>query len=599
MKSPPSKSDTELQSTLTAPDYEASEASENEKEKKKGSTDFHYLKKELGEKDRPEQPLSPTDLLIDVVTPSMVFVMVLAVLWFILDVRFVLVDFQGPSHKIMSFFLVMGIVALNRFVAREGAHERDTAKMIMYLAGITIFYTFVITALDAALNEGYYVGFWKPFTFNLCVVAIVWWVANRLTHECCVDENYKAGDIGILAGTMQNFKESIQPALDRPTVGSLAKIVFSRRNKKTPVFLDTEVNAVEPTDLESLKEEVAVEVKSYSFAERLNKRHAGVSIFYFSIPAMIIFSAGLPIIRHGGRAYEFTGHSYVGLFTFAALTLLMMTSLGGIRAYFRQRRVHLPEMIGVYWVGLGAFMILVVMIGALNLRIPDMPALADIGERDAFWSAELEYIRSENDSAGAEVARTLNQSAYVKNVTLAVMVVCIVFGIYASVRGALMFVGMVGRNRQYYPQWVVRFFDRLDQALQGLTKLPSLPKRTLLRIKIDPSKSHSHEFQNPMQGDSGTSREKAEVYIAYSYDALCALAYDMGVPRMEHQTPFEFLKKFPREMNPIFEEAEELTILYVKSAYSNFELDDKVLDRVRKFWLAFDALRNNYTEQSE
>jgi hypothetical protein len=598
MKPSPKKTATELQSTLVAPDYDPGDVSKKEKEKKKGSTDFQHLKKELGQKLRREQPLTPTDLLIDVLTPIMVYFMVVTVVFFILDVRFVLDDFQGISHKPMSAFLILGIVALNRFVAREGAHERDTAKSIMQLTGITVFYTFVVTALDASLNKGYYIGFWMPFIFNLLVVAIVWWVANRLTHECCVDENYKAGDIGILAGTMENFKQSIQPVLKKPSLSGLSEKLFSKHREESPVLLDNEVEAVEPTDLESLKSEPATEVNTYSFAERLNKRHAGVSIFYFAIPVMIIFAVGLPIIRHGGRAYEITGHIYVALFTMAALTLLMLTSLAGLRAYFRQRKVPLPEMIGVYWVALGGFMILIVMLAALNLPTPEMPEFADLGEleeRDEFWRAQLEYLRSESDRRGSETARVINQSAYIKYLSLAVMVVCILFAMYASVRLVLIFVGMVGRNRQYYPQWIVRFFDRLDQALQGISDLPSLPKRTLLRIKINPSESYSYKFRNPMKGDSGGGREETEANIAYAYDALCALAYDMGVPRGEHQTPFEFLKKFPIEMKPIFEEAEELTRLYVKSAYSDFELDKKVLDRVRKFWMAFESLRNQYT----
>ena len=73
---------------------------------------------------------------------------------------------------------------------------------------------------------------------------------------------------------------------------------------------------------------------------------------------------------------------------------------------------------------------------------------------------------------------------------------------------------------------------------------------------------------------------------------MCALAYDYGVPRKPGQTPYEFIATFPKELNSIREEAYELTDLYVVSAYSTLQIDDKIRDRLRKFWITFDKLRN-------
>ena len=64
------------------------------------------------------------------------------------------------------------------------------------------------------------------------------------------------------------------------------------------------------------------------------------------------------------------------------------------------------------------------------------------------------------------------------------------------------------------------------------------------------------------------------------------------MPRKPGQTPYEFVESFPKELNTIREEALELTDLYVVSAYSTTQIDDRIRDRLRKFWLTFDQVRN-------
>jgi len=596
MKSPSTKPHNDSKSTLAAPDYDPSEAGRKEKKKKKGSTDFQHLKKELGSIEGVEQPQTPTDFLIEYLTPTMVFFMIVSLIWFLLDVRYILLNFPGNSHKFMAFLLVMGIVAMNRNLAQSHVHDRLTGFLLIYLVGFTVIYTFFMTVFETSLDEGYFAGLWKPLGFNFFVVVLVWWISNRLTRECCIDENYRAGDIGILTGTMRDFSESIRPAFKKPSLKGMSKRVFAREFEEPPTLLENELAAFEPTDLETLAKGGTVEVKVPSFAERLSSRHPGISVFYFFIPAVVIFTTGLPIIRYGGTGFELRSHLYVGLFTFAALSLLMLTSLAGLRAYFRQRRVQLPEMIGVYWVGLGLFMTAIVMLAALNVPKPALPNVAEMENLEPLNYFEMTYIHTRSQDDRDQIAKSLNQNGYVKNLSIVVIIGCVSFAAYGAVRSVLMLIGLVGRNRYRFPRWIVRFFEKLDQALQGLTQLPFIPKSTLLRIKIDPANSRSYRFQNPLRDGGDAAPIDTADYIAYSYDALCALAYDMGVPRKIDQTPFEFLEEFPKEMKPIREEAKELTTLYVKSAYSNFQLDDKVRDRVRKFWHAFESLRKAYTK---
>ena len=94
-----------------------------------------------------------------------------------------------------------------------------------------------------------------------------------------------------------------------------------------------------------------------------------------------------------------------------------------------------------------------------------------------------------------------------------------------------------------------------------------------------------------MQGEGLGSGADVRAYVESSYAALCALAYDMGVPRNMDQTPYEFIEAFPEAMRPIQVEARELTEMYVHAAYSPDIVDEEALDRLRKFWLVYDRMR--------
>jgi hypothetical protein len=94
-----------------------------------------------------------------------------------------------------------------------------------------------------------------------------------------------------------------------------------------------------------------------------------------------------------------------------------------------------------------------------------------------------------------------------------------------------------------------------------------------------------------MHGEGAGSGADVRSFVESSYTALCALAYDMGVPREVDQTPYEFIAAFPKTMSGIQEEAQELTELYVRAAYSSEIVQEETLDRLRRFWVAYDRMR--------
>jgi hypothetical protein len=421
----------------------------------------------------------------------------------------------------------------------------------------------------------------------MAVVAFIWWLVNRLTHECCVDENVTAGEVGILTGTLRNWTKRAQRD---ETAARHAPVM--RRKKNEPIIPDYVIEAYDPT--EGYKPKLKPEPRRHvSLSDRLSSRHPGMSIFYFSIPVLIAFAVGLRVIQHGGQGWVRNGAIYLGIYCVAALCLLMLTSLGGLREYFRARRVQMPDRIGAFWIGLGCVMVAMVLLAAYQMPLPDLPPIAYVDEHkvDAWArdpiSFELKETRSFSDEAIASTER------FVDRLGKGVLVVFGVFMTYAALRMLGAWAAYIGRQRDRYPAFISKAFDRIDRFLQRILRMPKLP-RLQPEIRISRNIATSTRFRNSL-GDPDRSQVMTPAdHVMFAYDALCALAYDMGVPRQIGETPNEFIARFPRTLRALRDVSFELTGLYQIAAYSPHQLDDRTLDRVRRFWLTYERVRRLY-----
>ena len=568
--------------------YDPKDAAKREREKKRKRTDYRSLRAELPPDERRHEGRNLTDLIIDASIPFLIFLMVFSVVFFLLNVRFIYSAQEHPSMQIAAFCLIMGIVALNRLIARD-----NTGEGPIYFAGLAMVTGLFTVATTAGYDVGSFAGSFMDNTgwalvVNITIVCLLWWVTNRLTHECCVDENTSAGEVGIITGTLRNLTQAIQfEGSGRPAAPSTKK----SKSRHHELYRTSEIEAFDPTEWKPPSQGDGR--PSEAPTKRLRKRHPGISIFYFSVPVMATFVLGLPALMRGGDAFVLAGHVYVGIFTLCALTLLMLTSLGGIREYFRSRRVHLPPGIGPFWAGLGFFMVLVVAVGALQFPMPAMPAPAYVGEREQ----DL-YTRSDRlfdlTPVTVSAAQQVQQGKVIQRVTYLVLAALILFSAFGATRSVGLIAGAIGRRRDLYPEWVIRLFNRLDKLLERIVSLPEIVPS--IRYGYPRAvNARSTRFSNPMAGEGATAKsEDIQRYVTSSFDALCALADDMGSPREKDQTPYEFLRTLPREMKSIGEEAAEVVELYVRSAYSPVQPDPKVLDRLRKFWIAYDQIRKRY-----
>ncbi|NUM56338.1 MAG: DUF4129 domain-containing protein [Candidatus Hydrogenedentes bacterium] len=569
----PSEGPTDFYSLLESEAAKLSAPAVTQQQRKRAPevTDFQSLKRSVVEVQKPYQARTWTDFLIDFTTPFMILLMVAAPIFFILDVRYVYTELHDWNLRWFAFWFVLGVVALNRLIARDGKEE--SILYVIALLGVVIAYTTLTTqAYDVgAVAKGFQFTGWTALAFNTTVVMFIWWFTNRLTHECCVDDNPLAGDIGMLTSTAMKVRRAIRA--DRAP---------APKKSKLPDGL-MEIDAVDPLDWR--KPERKAKLQLDAMTERLPKRHPGISIFYFSVPVMIAFALGQRVIQHGGLSMLLAGHFYIGCYTVAAMALLMLSSLAGLREYFRARRVHLPGGLGPFWVGLGFVMIAMVGFGATALPWPSLPPIAYVAEHEFDpWRRGSTF---QLQSVVTPAVDVLEQNRFMERIGTAVLIILALFIAFAALRGVGTVAAHMARNRRYFPQFIVRFFNWVETLLDRVIRVPQLP-RIQRRRRISRAVSRSAKVSNPMADTSRSTRSAIEG----CYDALCALAYDYGVPRQPGQTPYEFIATFPKELNSIREEAYELTDLYVVSAYSTLQIDDRIRDRLRKFWMTFDKLRN-------
>ncbi|MCP4641837.1 MAG: DUF4129 domain-containing protein [bacterium] len=561
---------TDFESLMAKPDNDALQASviaQKELEQKTETpTDYESLTKGWKPGVKRLQRRSPTDWLIAFLAPFLIFLMVLAIIMFLLDVRYVYTEVHDRNLRFVALCFVTGIVALNRVIARDGKDE--SVLYIIGLGGAIALYTVATTgAYDVgSVARGFLNNPKVALAFNMSIVIFIWWVTNRLMHECCVDENPQAGDMGILTGTARRLRDVMHRA---------------PKAKKQP---EMTMKAYDPTEAHKPKKKV--KKPPLAAVQRLPKRHPGISIFYFSAPVMIIFALGVRVVPHGGRWIMLMAYIYVVSYTLSALTLLMLTSLGQLREYFRARRVTIPSGLGPFWLTLGLIMVAMVIFGAAALPNPSLPPLAHIESHEIdFWTRTSTFQPIEVVVTEEQVEV---QSQVIKWIGRGVLACLGVFALYGAAKAVGAAALAAAKRRDLFPPFVTRVLQWLDRLLQRITRLPALPKFKRRR-RMDRAMSESVKYSNPLS--TAPDMPMAD-QVEHAYNALCALAHDYGVPRRPDQTPYEFMEAFPEELVTLRDEAEELTGLYVATAYAARTPGARVEDRLRKFWHIYDRARN-------
>ncbi len=510
-----------------------------------------------------------TDTLLSFINPFLILVLVGSVVFFLLDVRYIYTAVNDSNLRIVAFSLVLGIVAVNRIFATESIEDG-----VMYGFGLGLVISLYVMVSTSMYGTGSVIynlvtgNNFLAFLTNMGVVIFLWWLTNRITYECCIDENLSAAEIGITT--------SISKAVEKSREHKTKKITTTRESD-----LFYELEAVDPTQLKfkdpSTKD---ITFNIIGFGEQLSKIPAGISILFFSIPVMGIFSFGLRILVNGGQKIVNGGWFYLVLYVFSATLLLVMTSLGGLREYYKMRKISVPSLLGITWVLAGIFIIFIAMVCSVYLPLPELPK--------PFYVAEHKpdpWVRGDTFQLSPVVATPVEiwqQQMILQKlgyVVVTILVMVSIWIIFQALKGLFVeWVRVSVQKGKIGFGWLKRFLERTPKSLK-------------IRKKISSSQSKSIKFVNSLSHPEMSKKNSPNEHIEYAYLALCALAEDLGVPKKPSETPLEFLKNLPQSLEVLREEIEEITQLYQVAVFSPVVFDEKILDRLRKFWMSYNRVR--------
>jgi hypothetical protein len=283
--------------------------------------------------ERPNQ--TAVDYVTIVLSPVLIMGLIGSLVFFLLEIFYAT---DGPWKTRLQWILfcfVFGAVLVGRISMMGGIAPR--AKLYgIALAATTYF------ALGAFVEypEGV-----RPISFliNLLLVGLVWWYAHRLAWDCTnVDEDTDMSGEGLLQASGLEEKPAKKPDDDEP--------------------------------------ELLEEDKSGGFAgwwrryqrykeQKNKKRTLGTWVIYFSLAALPIYGLGqalIPVSAPDRRRWAFW---LMTVYVACGLGLLLTTCFLGLRRYLRQKRLMMPAAMTGAWLGLGATLLVgLLVVGAVLPR---------------------------------------------------------------------------------------------------------------------------------------------------------------------------------------------------------------------------------------
>ena len=105
--------------------------------------------------------------------------------------------------------------------------------------------------------------------------------------------------------------------------------------------------------------------------QRRRRPHTpGVWVMYYALAALPLFGVGQWLIPAADTASRWHAFRLICVYVACALGLLLTTSFLGLRRYLRQRNLQMPVDMAGMWLGLGAVMIVAVLLVCLFLPRP-------------------------------------------------------------------------------------------------------------------------------------------------------------------------------------------------------------------------------------
>jgi hypothetical protein len=297
--------------------------------------------------------MTTEDYLVIAISPALIMALVGSLVYFLIEV-FYAGDYAARLDYAFGLF-VFAAVLIARISIEEG---REYASLFaLPLAG----------AMFLVLLK--FVEYSSPFSplINLLLMAVVWWCADKLTWDSTViDDDEDASGEGLMQRIGVDGPDAATGGEAKPeSVGSNGGV--KNELMEEPKETDT-----------TLWQRLMRFVKG-----RKGPHTPGIWVLYFSLGALPLFGVGqhfIPAADVGRRRYVFF---LLLVYVASALALLVTTSFLNLRRYLRQRRIEMPLPIAGTWVGVGAVLIVIVMMLALLIPRPG----AEVAISQVPWQA--------------------------------------------------------------------------------------------------------------------------------------------------------------------------------------------------------------------
>lgn len=266
---------------------------------------------------RAERSLKPQatafDALAMALAPALIIGMIASLVFFLV-IAFYQGAYDARLMMILGFFTV-GTVLIARIAIESGRTHANAFSVPLAIVAVIAMLRFV--TVSGALAP-------LSWLINIGLLALAWYLADRITFDCTLVEDDKQGvPNGLLQslGVAERARVEIQP----PVAAATAPIKRARHNP-------------------------------------------GVWVLYFALLAFPLFGLGqLAITDPSPRQLAFwLLVSYLG----CALSLLMTTSLLAMRRYLRQRGVSMPAEITLRWLATGGGLTVLVLLACMLLPLP-------------------------------------------------------------------------------------------------------------------------------------------------------------------------------------------------------------------------------------
>lgn len=287
--------------------------------------------------------MTAADYVTIAVSPALIMLLIGSFVFFLIQVSYQ-GQFLGRVNYVFALF-VFAAVLIGRIAIEEGS---ERAVLFAIPLALAVFFVLNVFLRHAAFS----------WMINAAIIAVVWWLAHKLTWDCTViDDRQDASGEGLLqaAGLAQSSRQ--------PHNDSQQPIEDQRQQDAAKQTEQQGASDRSTTQPDSLADEELKTGWWDRYLKRRSRAHSpGIWVLYLSLVALPVFGLLQRTIPLGATASRALTFKLLVVYVASALGLLLTTAFLALRRYLRQRNLEMPTAMAGVWIGAGAALILAVLI---------------------------------------------------------------------------------------------------------------------------------------------------------------------------------------------------------------------------------------------